>query len=102
MTQLALVVDIEGVQKADLMSELLNAIYDIYSDAAFDYDRPVFVEGGYLPALFKLIEKVQHKVKNIDKRKSKMTRIRADEALLNLKPFINYKREEKANSGNAI
>jgi hypothetical protein len=95
MEQLTAVVEMEGVQKADLMSELLNAIYDIYSDASFDYDRPVFVDGGYLPVLFKLLEKVQEKIKRIDKRKAKSTRVRADEALLNLKAFIKYKREEK-------
>lgn len=100
MTQLSQVVYLEGIEKADLMSELLNAIYDIYSDAAFDYDRPVFIEGGYLSALYMLVEKIQLKVKNIDKRKAKITRIRADEALLNLKAFINYKRDEKLNITN--
>jgi hypothetical protein len=31
--------------------EALNFIYDVYSDCAFDYDYPVFVQGGYLDQL---------------------------------------------------
>lgn len=35
----------------DVAVETLNALYDVYSDCAFDYDEPVFVQGGFLAQL---------------------------------------------------
>ena len=41
--------------------EALNAIYDVYSDAGFAYDKPVFVELGFL----KHLEAVQKNVRTL-------------------------------------
>ncbi|CAG8463507.1 11835_t:CDS:2 [Racocetra fulgida] len=70
--------------------EVLNAIYDIYADKDFDYDEPVFVQGGYLPLL-------ESMTKSIDKRTSRDLRLRADEAYENLIAFIKYKKDERHN-----
>lgn len=35
--------------------EALNAIFDIYADAEFDYDEPVFVKNGFLAHLSKAL-----------------------------------------------
>lgn len=42
--------------------ETLNCIYDVYSDCAFDYDEPVFVRGGFLPLLKKVVPSIRSMV----------------------------------------
>ncbi|KAF8941115.1 armadillo-type protein [Dissophora ornata] len=75
--------------------EALNAIYDIYADAEFDYDMPVFVEGKFNEELKGMIKMVRFMVRNIDRRKSKDLRNRADEAAMNLVEFVKYKEKER-------
>ncbi|CAG8488637.1 16730_t:CDS:10 [Cetraspora pellucida] len=77
--------------------EVLNAIYDIYADKDFDYDEPVFVQGGYLPLLESMVDAVRKMTKSIDKRTTRDLRLRADEAYENLIAFIKYKRDEQHN-----
>ena len=33
--------------KTDVAVEALNFMFDVYSDCAFDYDEPVFVQGKF-------------------------------------------------------
>lgn len=98
--------------------EVLNCIYDVYSDCAFDYDEPVFVHGGYLQNLQQflphfrslvsqvleekkktkangLIPFIPRQVKSVDRRKNFDLRSRADEAVTNLVAFIKYKKNER-------
>ncbi|KAF9582639.1 hypothetical protein BGW38_010941 [Lunasporangiospora selenospora] len=75
--------------------EALNAIYDIYADAEFDYDLPVFVQGNFNQVLKSLIKPVRAMVRNIDRRKSRDLRHRGDEAILNLVAFVKYKESER-------
>jgi hypothetical protein len=65
--------------------EILNSIFDIYSDKSFDYDEPVFIKGDYLSLLKKLEPVV---TLNLGKE------IGAEECLENLKAFIKYKESE--------
>lgn len=39
--------------------EALNAIFDIYADAEFDYDGPVFVNNSFLAHLSKALPNVR-------------------------------------------
>ncbi|RHZ51285.1 hypothetical protein Glove_481g103 [Diversispora epigaea] len=78
----------------ECMIEALNAIYDIYSDKNFDYDEPVFVRGGYLQLLERVIEVVHNMTKTISKNTSRDLRLRADETYENLISFIEYKKKE--------
>lgn len=39
--------------------EALNAIFDIYADAEFDYDTPVFVNNSFLAHLTKALPNVR-------------------------------------------
>lgn len=39
--------------------EALNAIFDIYADAEFDYDEPIFVKNGFLAHLSKALPNVR-------------------------------------------
>ena len=75
--------------------ETSNQIFEIYADKEFDYDEPVFVQGGFLAHLQALQPKVQKLAKSIDKRKEPELRGLADEAVVNLKRFIKYKMEER-------
>ncbi|KAF9935958.1 hypothetical protein BGZ65_002853 [Modicella reniformis] len=79
----------------DACTEALNAIYDVYADAEFDYDMPVFVHGNFNQALKGMIKMVRFMVRNIDRRKNKDLRNRADEALMNLVEFVKYKDNER-------
>jgi hypothetical protein len=64
--------------------EILNAIFDIYSDASFDYDEPVFIKGNYL-SLLKKLEPIAT---------SNLSSEMGLECLQNLKAFIEYKESE--------
>lgn len=75
--------------------EVLNQIYDIYADKAFAYDEPVFVRGEFLAHLQAALPSVRKTAKSIDKRKRPRLREAADEALLNLQRFIEYKKNER-------
>ena len=39
--------------------ETLNCIFDVYSDCAFDYDLPVFVQGNFLLQLKVLVPTIR-------------------------------------------
>jgi hypothetical protein len=78
-----------------ILSETLNALYDVYADAAFEYDAPVFVRGGFLQRLGAALPEIRLVVRKVDKRRFRDVRERADEAVLNLKAFIEYKANER-------
>lgn len=79
----------------DACVEALNAIFDIYADAEFDYDLPVFVQGNFNQELKGMVKMVKFMVRNIDKRKDRDLRNRADEASMNLVEFVKYKEKER-------
>ncbi|ORY23471.1 hypothetical protein BCR33DRAFT_133110 [Rhizoclosmatium globosum] len=74
----------------DVVSEALNAVYDVYGDAVYPWDS-VFVNGKYLDVLRGVLPGFKAKVKGVDKRRERGVRERAEEALLNLGAFIKYK-----------
>ncbi|KAF9378209.1 hypothetical protein CPC16_011422 [Podila verticillata] len=75
--------------------EALNAMYDIYADKDFDYDLPVYVQRNFNQELRGMIKMVKFMVRNIDRRKSRDLRNRADEAAMNLVEFVKYKENER-------
>ncbi|KAI9259959.1 armadillo-type protein [Helicostylum pulchrum] len=75
--------------------EALNLLFDVYNDAAFDYDLPVFVQGAFLNNLKQVLPSIRSTVKSIDRRKNFDLRMRGDEALDNLNAFIKYKKNER-------
>ncbi|CAO3598218.1 unnamed protein product [Absidia cylindrospora] len=81
--------------RPEVRIEALNFLYDVYSDCAFDYDAPVFVQGDYLNQLKQQLPMTRSMVKSIDRRKQFDLRSRADEALTNLVAFIKYKATER-------
>lgn len=76
--------------------ECLNLIYDIFGDANYQYDLPVFVQQNYLEKLEELEPVVKTCYKHIDKNKNAELKLRAEEAWTNLGRFIQYKRSERS------
>lgn len=83
-------------QGVEIVVETLNLIFDIFGDAEFEYDLPVFVEGGFLTRLEKLEPAVHSCYKRTDKHREPELRARAEEAWNNLNRFIDYKRHERS------
>lgn len=48
--------------EASVVVEALNLMFDVYSDCAFDYDFPVFVQGGFLNGLKQVVPRVRSMV----------------------------------------
>lgn len=82
-------------QAVDIVVESLNQIFDIFGDAEYEYDLPVFVEGGYLARLENFEPAVRTCYKRIDKNRDPELRARAEEAWSNLGRFVEYKRQER-------
>ncbi|KAL1411919.1 hypothetical protein Q8F55_002905 [Vanrija albida] len=76
----------------EILVAVLNAIIDIYADEGRDYDRPVFVAGGFLDVLASSVARVRSDVRKIDRRKQPELRSRAEEAYENLTAFVKYRR----------
>lgn len=89
-----LVAQVETLVDIDTLAETLNALFDMYSDAEFDYDTPVYRSLGFNARLKALQGSVQSRVKALDKRTQGPTRARGEEALQNLKAFVSYKESE--------
>lgn len=80
----------------EIALEGLNSIYDIFGDAEYDYDYPIFVEGNYIAKLGELEPSVKACYKKIDKNKNPELKLKAEEAWTNLNRFIDYKKSERS------
>jgi hypothetical protein len=75
--------------------EAMNAIMDIYSDAEFQYDRPVFVELGFL----KYLETAAPKVRTLVIRPCSVLWMLCDANMLLFRSGESIKRSSQS-SGN--
>ncbi|OHX01129.1 ARM-like repeat-containing protein [Colletotrichum incanum] len=75
--------------------EALNQLFDVYGDEELACDREVFWKDNFLQHLETAQPKVKALVKTIDKRTQPELRTRADEAVLNLGRFIQYKKKKQ-------
>ncbi|EOO03941.1 putative arm-like repeat-containing protein [Phaeoacremonium minimum UCRPA7] len=75
--------------------EALNQLFDIYGDEKLECDREVFWKDNFLKHLEEISPKAKTMAKSIDKRAQGELRSRADEAVLNLNRFIQYKKKNK-------
>ncbi len=75
--------------------EALNQLFDIYGDEKAACDKEVFWANGMLPVLEAAVPWVKAMAKSIDKRRMGELRMRADEAVLNLGRFIQYKKKHR-------
>ncbi|KAI9473535.1 MAG: armadillo-type protein [Benjaminiella poitrasii] len=81
--------------KPEVIVEALNFMFDVYSDCAFDYDEPVYIQGNFNNELKKITPAFRSMVKTVDRRKYFDLRNRCDEALMNLVAFTKYKDSER-------
>ncbi|RYP10313.1 hypothetical protein DL765_008167 [Monosporascus sp. GIB2] len=75
--------------------EALNQLFDIYGDESKACDREVFWRDNFLQHLEEVVPKFRAAVKAVDKKKSAELRQRADETLMNLTRFIQYKQKHR-------
>ncbi|TPX37640.1 hypothetical protein SmJEL517_g00597 [Synchytrium microbalum] len=87
---------IAGSPSTEVVFEALDAIFDVYSDASFDYDEPVFVGCDFLRRLKDSVQAVRVKIKGVDRKRDGTLYARGREALDNLVAFIQYKESERA------
>jgi hypothetical protein len=73
--------------------EALNQIIDIYGDETVACDGAVFWKDDFLKHLEDATPKFKTMVKGIDKRQFSELRDRAEEAVLNLRRFVSYKKK---------
>ncbi|KAL1903523.1 hypothetical protein Sste5346_000151 [Sporothrix stenoceras] len=73
--------------------EALNQLFDIFGDEKSACDKEVFWHDKLLAAFEAAVPKTKAMAKGIDKRSSSELRTRADEAVLNLSRFIQYKKK---------
>jgi hypothetical protein len=73
--------------------EALNQLFDMYGDEEAPCDKEVFWKDGFLKHLEEFLPKMKALTKGIDKRTQEELRTRADEALLNLRRFVQYKKK---------
>lgn len=76
--------------------EILDSIYEIYGDAEYDYDEPVFVQRNYLNSLQQLTPKIKHAVKLVDKNVDPELKAKGEDVFVNLSRFIDYKKKERS------
>lgn len=74
--------------------EALNQVMDVYGDETHACDKEVFWKDNFLKHLEEILPKAKAVAKTIDKRGATAElRFRADEAVLNLGRFIQYKKK---------
>ncbi|KAL2189750.1 hypothetical protein L209DRAFT_702076 [Thermothelomyces heterothallicus CBS 203.75] len=82
----------ETAPPADVV-EALNQLFDLYGDEEAPCDAEVFWKDGFLKHLEEFVPKMRALAKGVDKRTQAELRTRADEALLNLGRFVQYKKK---------
>lgn len=87
--------NLKDTKALEIPVECLNLIYDIFGDAEYPYDEPIFVQRSYLQRLEQMEPQVKSFYKKIDKKWSTELKLRAEEAWMNLSRFIEYKRSER-------
>jgi hypothetical protein len=75
--------------------EALNQLFDMYADEDSACDAQVFWKDGFLKHFEDAVPKLRMMNKKIDKRTHTELRMRADETVLNLTRFIQYKQKHK-------
>lgn len=88
------VLDQGAAVPAAVVFEVLDALFDVYADADFEYDAGVFRARGYLARLKGLVPSVRAIVRSVDRRMFREVRGKGDECLINLRGFIQYKEGE--------
>ncbi|CCF59355.1 hypothetical protein KAFR_0G03230 [Kazachstania africana CBS 2517] len=83
--------------QVDILVDVTNFIFEVYSDADFDYDEPVFINGNFLAVLKdKVAPNLKNRFKMVDKNKDPEVKSRCTECCNTLDSFIHYKSNERS------
>lgn len=80
---------------AKVKVETLDQMFEIYDDAAYDYDAAVFRGDQYLKLLKELKPQLRTAFKLIDKNVDRELKLKSEEVYNNLGRFIEYKEGEQ-------
>ncbi|ANZ76053.1 BA75_02440T0 [Komagataella pastoris] len=83
-----------GTSLETICIETINSFFDIFGDASFGYDQPVFVLKDVGSQLQDFLKSYRTVYKSIDKNKFSSLKIQSEETLTNLERFIQYKKSE--------
>ncbi len=73
--------------------EALNQLFEVYGDEEYPYDKDVFWANNFAKHLDGVVSKARAMAKSIDKKTQPELRLRADEAVMNLTRFLDYKKK---------
>ncbi|KAI0462048.1 hypothetical protein LJB42_004653 [Komagataella kurtzmanii] len=80
-----------GTSLETICIETINSFFDIFGDASFSYDQPIFVLKNVGLQLQDFLKSYRTVYKSIDKNKFNSLKIKSEETLTNLERFIQYK-----------
>ncbi|KOS17982.1 putative ARM-like repeat-containing protein [Escovopsis weberi] len=86
--------DLPDTPAADAV-EAFNQLFDVYGNEEFPYDAEVFWKDGFLAQLDATVPKARALAKSVNKTAQPELRTRADEVVLNLTRFLEYKRKHE-------
>lgn len=76
--------------------DLTSSLFEIYADASYDYDEPVYVKDGFQSILeSKIVPQLRQKFKMVDRNKDFSLKDRCTECFNILDSFIHYKQNER-------
>lgn len=80
---------------AELLIEFTNSLFEVYGDENFDYNKPVFVQCGFLKILeTSVVPNLKAQFKFVDRNKNSQLKDRCSECFNTLESFIHYKKNE--------
>ncbi|QHS72172.1 Syo1p [Saccharomyces paradoxus] len=81
----------------EILIEMTNSLFQIYGDASYDYNEPIFVSGGFLPVLKdQVVPNLRQQFKMVDKNKDPKLKERCHDCFTTLDSFIHYKMSENS------
>lgn len=79
----------------EMLMEMTNSLFQIYGDASYDYNEPIFVRGGFLSILKdQVVPNLRQQFKMVDRNKDPELKERCHDCFTTLDSFIHYKINE--------
>lgn len=83
--------------RPEILIEMTNSLFQIYGDASYDYNEPIFVRGGFLSILKdQVVPNLRQQFKMVDKNKNPELKERCHDCFTTLDSFIHYKMNENS------
>ncbi|CAI4058234.1 hypothetical protein N7582_001056 [Saccharomyces uvarum] len=86
---------IQSNVQPEILVEMTNSLFQIYGDASYDYNEPIFVSGKFLSILKdQVVPNLRQQFKMVDKNKNPELKERCHDCFTTLDSFIHYKTDE--------